>query len=177
MVTGAAGFIGSQLTEAVLAAGHRVVGIDAFTPYYRPRMKRANIAAACRHPRFQLLIGDLNQLDLTEVLRPGDVVFHLAAQPGVRSSWGRGFAEYTRHNVGASNPVRWSWGLRITGRQKAGRRAQLCVCSRAGTAAPEPPATERQHDHPDLRHIPDRRTPPSALSECHAPHYNRPAGT
>src|SRR5215472_16421534 len=80
VVTGAAGFIGSQLTEALLAAGHPVVGIDALTPYYRPSQKRANIAAACRHPRFQLLTGDLNELDLTEILRPGDVVFHLAAQ-------------------------------------------------------------------------------------------------
>src|SRR5215469_10657495 len=102
VVTGAAGFIGSHLTEALLAAGHPVVGIDAFTPYYRPSIKRANIAAACRHPSFQLLTGDLNQLDLTEVLRPGDVVFHLAAQPGVRSSWGPGFADYTRHNVDAT---------------------------------------------------------------------------
>ena len=102
VVTGAAGFIGSQLTEALLAAGHPVVGIDAFTPYYRPSIKRANISTACRHPLFQLLTGDLNQLDLTEVLRPGDVVFHLAAQPGVRSSWGPGFAEHTRHNVDAT---------------------------------------------------------------------------
>lgn len=102
VVTGAAGFIGSQLTETLLAAGHPVVGIDAFTPYYSRCLKRANIATACQHPLFQLLTGDLNELDLTEVLRPGDLVFHLAAQPGVRSSWGRGFAEYTRHNVDAT---------------------------------------------------------------------------
>ncbi|HKA50663.1 MAG TPA: NAD(P)-dependent oxidoreductase [Candidatus Dormibacteraeota bacterium] len=102
VVTGAAGFIGSQLTETLLAAGRPVVGIDAFTPYYSRCLKRANIATACQHPLFQLLTGDLNELDLTEVLRPGDLVFHLAAQPGVRSSWGSGFAEYTRHNVDAT---------------------------------------------------------------------------
>ena len=102
VVTGAAGFIGSQLTEALLAAGHDVVGVDAFTPSYRPDIKRANIATACRHLAFQLLPGDLNELDLTEVLRPGDLVFHLAGQPGVRSSWGPGFADYTRHNVEAT---------------------------------------------------------------------------
>lgn len=116
VVTGAAGFIGSQLTEALLAAGHQVVGVDAFTPYYRPDIKRANIATACRHLHFQLLAGDINELDLTEVLRPGDVLFHLAGQPGVRSSWGPGFADYTRHNVDATQRL-----LEAAARQKVAR--------------------------------------------------------
>src|SRR5438309_2616792 len=102
VVTGVAGFIGSHLAEALLEAGYRVVGIDAFTPYYAPAIKRANIAQASRHPSFELLPGDLNELHLNETLRPGDMVFHLAAQPGVRKSWGPGFAEYTRQNVDAT---------------------------------------------------------------------------
>ena len=129
VVTGAAGFIGSQLTEALLAAGHPVVGIDAFTPYYRPSIKRANIAAACRHPSFQLLTGDVNEVDLTEVLRPGDVVFHLAAQPGVRSSWGRGFAEYTRHNVDATQRL-----LEASARQKVAKLVYTSSSSVYGDA-------------------------------------------
>lgn len=129
VVTGAAGFIGSQLTEALLAAGHPVIGIDAFTRYYQPSMKRANIAIVCQHPRFQLLTGDLNELDLTEVLRPGDVVFHLAAQPGVRSSWGPGFTEYTRHNVDATQRL-----LEAAVRQKVARLVYASSSSVYGDA-------------------------------------------
>lgn len=102
IVTGAAGFIGSHLTEALLAAGNHVIGIDAFTSYYSPSLKRANVAEASRHPRFELLPADLNELELSEVLQPGDVVYHLAGQPGVRQSWGEGFTEYSRHNIEAT---------------------------------------------------------------------------
>ena len=102
VVTGAAGFIGSHLVETLLAAGHAVVGIDSFTSYYDPAIKRANVAAASTNRRFQLLPADLVDLDLHEVLRPGDWLFHLAAQPGVRNSWGPGFAEYVKHNIDAT---------------------------------------------------------------------------
>jgi predicted glycosyltransferase/nucleoside-diphosphate-sugar epimerase len=98
-VTGAAGFIGSHLVEALVARGHHVVGIDAFTPYYSPAIKRANIASASQDPNFELLPADLNALDMAEVFQPGDVIFHLAAQPGVRSSWGAGFIQYARNNI------------------------------------------------------------------------------
>jgi predicted glycosyltransferase/nucleoside-diphosphate-sugar epimerase len=97
-----AGFIGSHLAEAMLAEGRQVLGIDAFTPYYTPAIKRANIAGPSRHANFELLAGDLNELELDEVLQPGDIVYHLAGQPGVRGSWGPGFAEYARHNIEAT---------------------------------------------------------------------------
>lgn len=103
VVTGAAGFIGSHLVDALLGHGHDVVGIDAFTSYYSPALKRANIAAAGANPKFDLLPADLTELALDEVLRPGDVVFHLAAQPGVRASWGQDFSIYTRHNIEATH--------------------------------------------------------------------------
>jgi len=98
LVTGAAGFIGSTLTDRLLADGVRVTGVDAFTDYYDVSLKRRNIAAALAHQGFDLLELDLGTADLAP-LPEVDVVFHNAAQPGVRASWGREFAAYTQHNV------------------------------------------------------------------------------
>ena len=98
VVTGVAGFLGSHLTERLLAAGHEVVGVDAFTPFYDPRRKRRNLEAALAHPRFRLLELDLGADDPAR-LPDAELVFHFAAQAGVRPSWGDGFAEYARHNV------------------------------------------------------------------------------
>ena len=84
LVTGCAGFIGSRLTDTLLAQGVAVRGIDAFTTYYDPAVKHANVGAAQESPRFELIDGDLNQLDLPLVLDGVDVVYHLAGQPGVR---------------------------------------------------------------------------------------------
>ncbi|MCE9626644.1 MAG: NAD-dependent epimerase/dehydratase family protein [Candidatus Eisenbacteria bacterium] len=98
LVTGAAGFIGSTLTDRLLADGVRVTGVDCFTDYYDPALKRRNLEGASRHPAFQLLPLDLATADLS-ALPEVDVVFHQAAQPGVRASWGREFATYTSHNV------------------------------------------------------------------------------
>ena len=98
LVTGAAGFIGSTLTDRLLADGVRVTGVDAFTDYYDVSLKRRNIAAALAHQGFQLIELDLGTADLAP-LPEVDVVFHNAAQPGVRASWGREFAAYTQHNV------------------------------------------------------------------------------
>jgi len=98
LVTGAAGFIGSTLTDRLLADGVRVTGVDAFTDYYDVSLKRRNIADALRHRGFELVELELGTADLAR-LPDVDVVFHNAAQPGVRASWGREFAAYTQHNV------------------------------------------------------------------------------
>ncbi len=98
LVTGAAGFIGSTLTDRLLADGVRVTGVDLFTDYYDPALKRRNLEGALKHPSFRLLELDLGAADLAG-LPEVDVVFHQAAQPGVRASWGREFAAYTHHNV------------------------------------------------------------------------------
>lgn len=102
VVTGAAGFIGSHVCEALIAAGHDVVGIDCFTDYYDPAQKRANLFALTGEPRFRLLEANLTQLDLRHALEGASVVFHLAAQAGVRASWGSEFEQYIEHNIRAT---------------------------------------------------------------------------
>jgi nucleoside-diphosphate-sugar epimerase len=99
VVTGVAGFIGSHLAEALVDRGHEVVGVDCFTPAYSPASKRRNLQRLLGHPAFRLVEGDLVTLALDAWLEGAGVVFHQAAQPGVRSSWGRDFAIYVHHNV------------------------------------------------------------------------------
>jgi UDP-glucose 4-epimerase len=99
VVTGVAGFIGSHLAEALVERGHEVVGIDCFTPTYPPAAKRQNLGRLLDHPAFRLVEGDLVSLALDAWLEEADVVFHQAAQPGVRASWGRDFATYVHHNI------------------------------------------------------------------------------
>src|SRR5205809_6204607 len=96
LVTGAAGFIGSQLAEALAAQGHEVLGVDCFTDYYDPALKEEN-AASLDVARFDLAEQDLE-------LAGVDGVFHLAGQPGVRS-FGEVFEEYVRRNLLASRRV------------------------------------------------------------------------
>jgi UDP-glucuronate 4-epimerase len=105
LVTGAAGFIGSQLAEALLDEGHEVVGVDAFTPYYDRAVKDANLAALRDRPGFRFIEADLREADLDELLGGIEVIYHQAAQPGVRLSWSEGFATYDSCNVLATQRV------------------------------------------------------------------------
>ena len=99
LVTGAAGFIGSTLVDRLLDLGVDVVGVDGFTPYYPVSRKRANLQSAMQHPQFTLKAADLCTDSLEPLLDGVDVVFHQAAQPGVRSSWADGFASSVTNNV------------------------------------------------------------------------------
>jgi UDP-glucuronate 4-epimerase len=90
VVTGAAGFIGSHLADALLGRGHEVVAVDSFTDYYDPALKEENAAGL-----------EVQRLDLAEAeldLAGVDAIFHLAGQPGARS-FGPVFADYLRRNA------------------------------------------------------------------------------
>ncbi len=102
IVTGAAGFIGSHLVEALLNQGELVIGIDQFNDYYDPSLKRRNISQFENHPAFKLVEGDVQSLDWGALLVDVDVVYHQAAQAGVRASWGQGFRAYTERNINAT---------------------------------------------------------------------------
>jgi len=102
IVTGAAGFIGSHLVEALLKQGDEVIGIDEFTNYYDPALKRKNIAHLHSSPNFTLIEGDIQFLDWQKLLASVEVVYHQAAQAGVRASWGQGFRAYTERNINAT---------------------------------------------------------------------------
>ena len=99
VVTGCAGFIGSHLTEALLALGCEVVGVDRLTDYYDPQQKRDNLAASLANPSFDFREQDLNDLDPVVLLAGARACFHLAAQAGVRASWGGEFTNYLDWNV------------------------------------------------------------------------------
>ena len=99
LVTGCAGFVGSHLSEALLERKHEVVGIDAFTDYYARRLKEANLESARARPGFTFVERNLADGELAPLFEGVDGVFHLAAQPGVRGSWGATFAIYVRENI------------------------------------------------------------------------------
>lgn len=102
LVTGCAGFIGSHTVEALLADGHRVRGVDAFTENYDPSLKHENLRASLAHPCFELVDADLVTAEPDELLDGIGHVLHLAGQPGVRDSWADGFDLYVRRNVTAT---------------------------------------------------------------------------
>ncbi len=102
LVTGCAGFIGSHLAEKLLEDGYEVVGIDCFASYYSRENKEENIAGILKHKSFELVEADILAVkDFPRV----DCVFHEAAQPGVRGSWGDKFEIYVRNNIMATQKL------------------------------------------------------------------------
>jgi nucleoside-diphosphate-sugar epimerase len=99
LVTGCAGFIGSTLTDALLADGHDVIGVDCFTPYYNPARKHDNLRGAHDSARFELHQLDLASAPLDHLVDGVDGIFHHAAQAGVRASWGDDFSSYVNCNI------------------------------------------------------------------------------
>ncbi len=99
LVTGCAGFIGSHLVERLLQDDYDVIGIDCFTDYYPEEQKLANLSGALNHERFTLIRQDISEMNAFPLV---DHVFHMAAQPGVRASWGANFTVYTKNNIEAT---------------------------------------------------------------------------
>jgi UDP-glucose 4-epimerase len=102
LVTGCAGFIGSHLSEELTSAGHSVIGVDCLTDYYPKRIKISNVSKLLRMKNFKLVQADLSSAKLSPLLRDVEFVFHLAAQPGVRASWGTSFSHYVKDNIVAT---------------------------------------------------------------------------
>ncbi len=105
VVTGCAGFIGSHLSERLVADGIRVIGIDSFRDFYPRTDKDANLDCLRNEPAFDLVEADLLDVDMASIFRHAGVVFHLAAQAGVRDSFGSGFNDYAADNLVATQRV------------------------------------------------------------------------
>ena len=101
-VTGVAGFIGSTLAERLVRAGDDVIGIDCFTDYYPREAKERNLAFLRTAPNFRFIESRIQDADLGRLVADRTHVFHLAAQAGVRKSWGRDFDVYTTNNIEAT---------------------------------------------------------------------------
>jgi nucleoside-diphosphate-sugar epimerase len=102
LVTGASGFIASHLVGALLDSGSCVIAVDRRSPAF-DGAACANLSDVLSHPRLTFLPGDLNVLELDPLVEACDTVFHLAAVPGVRSSWGKQFDEYSASNIVATH--------------------------------------------------------------------------
>ncbi len=102
VVTGCAGFIGSTVTEALLELGCRVTGVDCLTDYYDVDLKHENLSGFRNLGEFTFVRKELLDVDPVALLRGKAACFHLAAQAGVRASWGDYFSEYLSRNVMAT---------------------------------------------------------------------------
>ena len=116
LVTGGAGFIGSTLSERLLDQGAEVVALDCFTDFYPRPVKESNIAALRGQPGYTFVEGDIRAVNLAQLLDGVTHVFHLAAQAGVRRSWGSEFQVYTGLNVDSTQML-----LEACARQKIER--------------------------------------------------------
>ena len=101
LITGVAGFVGSSISDQLLKQGHEVTGIDCFTDYYSRKIKEANLSQSREYSNFKFIESDLasSEIDLDSLVREADVIFHQAAQAGVRASWGGTFNSYTHNNI------------------------------------------------------------------------------
>ncbi len=102
LVTGVCGFIGSHLSERLLAEGFEVIGVDSYLDYYSRQIKQNNIKLLINSPGFNFIEANLLDLDLAPIIDQVDGVFHQAAIAGVRASWGVNFNEYINNNIQAT---------------------------------------------------------------------------
>jgi nucleoside-diphosphate-sugar epimerase len=140
VVTGCAGFIGSQLSEALVNRGDRVLGIDSFDDYYSEEIKKRNLAELGQESKFTLVRGDIRTLPLSKYLGQGATVYHLAAQPGVRGSWGSNFSRYVDNNILSTQAILET----LAGSRQGGRLVYASSSSVYG----EPPSGPTSEESP-----------------------------
>jgi len=99
LVTGACGFIGTNLCASLLEDGFHVSGVDSFTSNYESKVKRQNQRDLEKFKGFNLIECDLLNSDLDKILQGVDIIFHLAGQPSVHNSWGEDFQVYSNRNT------------------------------------------------------------------------------
>lgn len=142
LVTGCAGFIGSQLSEALLHDGEEVIGVDCFNDNYGRRGKLRNLERAQQWDSFDFLPIDLSRGHLEDLVAEADVVYHLAAEPGVRASWGTRFESYVRNNVIATQhlleAMRSQPGTRLVYASSSSVYGDAEVFPTPETAVPQP---------------------------------------
>lgn len=150
VVTGVAGFIGSSLADRLLIEGWDVIGIDSFVPYYPRALKERNLAGALANPRFMFLEGDLTDVvsgrhtsvSPQQLFEGAEVVFHQAAQAGVRASWGRDFDIYCDNNILASQVLleacRFHPGLKVVYASSSSVYGETCKFPMEETDLPAP---------------------------------------
>jgi UDP-glucuronate 4-epimerase len=143
LVTGCAGFIGSHLTEALLDAGHSVVGIDCFNDNYGRAQKLANLRQVREWRSFEFVPIDLSRGDLDEFVGAAEAIFHLAAEPGVRSSWGSRYERYVQNNIVATQHI-----LRAARAHPDVRIVVASSSSVYGSATPGEPSSEDSPTRP-----------------------------
>ena len=156
LVTGAAGFIGSHIAEALVTQGAHVVGVDCFTDYYPREVKERNLTTFRNAPNFQFIEGALQTLDAGPLLDGVTHVFHMAAQAGVRKSWGDRLRDLHRRTTsmppsGCSKRRRASRFIdscmprarRSMAMRRRSRCARMRTCSRSRPTASRswPPST------------------------------------
>ncbi len=140
LVTGAAGFIGSHLSTRLIDDGLEVRGVDCFSAHYERPLKELNLATLLNEKRFQLIEADIAFSKVPELIEDVDVVFHLAARPGVRDSWSD-FADYVHANVLATRAL-------FDACAHAGVRVVFASSSSVYGDAPQLPAKEEIELHP-----------------------------
>ena len=157
IVTGAAGFIGSHLSRRLLKEGFSVIGIDCFTDYYPRWIKEGNLESLKTAPQFSLIESNINELDLRKLFSGAEYVFHLAAQAGVRASWGESFTIYTHNNIEATQKILES--------AKTSRLKKILFASSSSVygSSPDLPWME---DSPKLPHSPYGVTKLAAEKLC-----------
>ncbi len=162
LVTGCAGFIGSHLSERLIKEGYCVIGIDNFSKYYNRKIKENNIKWLLRKKKFTFVEVDILSKDFDKYLRDINVIYHSAAQAGVRSSWGIHFNEYVKNNILATQ--------KILEKIKLNKEIKVLVYASSSSIYGNSPDFPFKEDSPKIPISPYGVTKLAAENLCHLYH-------